>query len=510
MNQTNRILVNTIAQYVKIILGIVLLLYSTRIVLEELGNNDFGLYSLIGSILAFLNFLNVTTTRATQRFLSFYMGKKDVELQKKVLFNSILLHLAISLLTFLIVLSLQPFLFDGFLNITTEKIDIAKVLYILMAITVVFTINIAPLNAIFISHENIVFTSLVYVMVAGLRLLAAFVLGLVEGNKIMWYGVMMCVISICELLIYLVVAWRKYPECKTFFTIKNYDGSLLKSILSFSGWNLYGTVCILGRTQGYAFVINKFMGLIANASYGIATQVSGQINNLVYSISNAISPVIMREEGAENRNRMIFFSIESSKISFLLFAFIAIPIISEIHIILNWWLGDIPQYTIPFVVSMIIASLADSFASGLRTGIQAIGKLKKFSLYVSTIKLLTIPVAIVMLIHRINLMYVFIPYIISDIIGTAITIKLFCRYTNYPVKQMIKLLLTLLSCLLLSIVVCRIINMLIQPGIQCIIFAGFFSSLVSSLWCYYYALGEVEKKYINAILNKLCNILHFH
>lgn len=138
MRQSSRIFVNTIAQYLRIIIVVVITLYSTRIVLKELGQDDFGLYSLVGSLLAFLTFLNTTLTRSTQRFLSFYMGKKDLYFQRKVLFTSLTLHLFISLFTALVALLLEPWLFDAFLNITKDKIQVAKALYRLMILNVFF------------------------------------------------------------------------------------------------------------------------------------------------------------------------------------------------------------------------------------------------------------------------------------------------------------------------------------------------------------------------------------
>lgn len=256
MNQSSRVIVNTLAQYTKTFLGIIIALFSTRVVLQQLGSEDFGLFSLVGSVLAFLSFFNTALTRSTQRFLSFYMGKNDEQYQRTVLYNSFILHIGISLFTSLVMLSIEPLLFGGFLNIAPEQIDLARILYRLMIVSVFFTMNSTPFNAVFVSHENIVFSSVVYIIGALLKLVAALAL-VVFSNKLLFYGIFMCLISFIEYIIAIVGSALMYSETRTMFKNRVLDRKLLKSILSFSGYNLYGTLCIAGRDQGYAIVVNK-------------------------------------------------------------------------------------------------------------------------------------------------------------------------------------------------------------------------------------------------------------
>lgn len=188
MNQINRVLVNTIAQYIRIICVIVITLYSTRVVLRELGSDDYGLYSLIGSVLAFLSFLNTTIIKSTQRYLSFYMGRDDLRYQKVVLFNSVLLNFALSIITCLVIVALMPCIVDGLLNIDPNKLYVARNLYLFMCISVFFTINVSPFSAVFVAHENIVFSSFAYIAISILRLLAAVLLYYIPEQKLLWYG----------------------------------------------------------------------------------------------------------------------------------------------------------------------------------------------------------------------------------------------------------------------------------------------------------------------------------
>lgn len=495
---------NTLAQYVRIVIVAVVALYSTRIVLKELGGNDFGLYSLVGSVLAFLTFLNTTLTRSTQRFLSFYMGRNDLHSQRKVLFTSVFLHFSIALAVGLIALCLEPLLFDGFLNIEENKIPIAKTLFRLMILNVFFVMNVTPFNAVFISHENIVFTSFVYVILAFLKFGAAIILQCFSGNLLLIYGGAITIISLFELLLYVFAAKFKYRECSHFFSFRFFDFQLLKRVLSFSWWNAYGTLCILGRNQGYAFIINKFINVSVNASYGIATQVSGQVSNLVYSVSNAISPVIMRKEGANERNGMIYFSRMASKMSFILFVLFAIPAIAEMDFLLNWWLDDVPDYTLPFVVSIIVASLCDSIAVGFRTGIQAIGKVKRFSLCVYSIKLFVIPLAIAMLVRGVSPCYIFVPYVMLELLGSLITILLFCKEVDIPFRNELNLIIKgLLPSLLVSILVSFMIVHVMDESWLRVALTFSVSIIVTSVAVYMISLNREERLFLNKMRCRL-------
>lgn len=503
MNQINRILINTIAQYVRIICVIIITLYSTRIVLKELGSDDYGLYSLIGSVLAFLSFLNTTIIKSTQRYLSFYMGKDDIKYQRIVLFNSVLLNFILSVVTCLIILALMPYIIDGLLNIDIDKLYIAKKLYVFMCISVFFTINVSPFSAVFVAHENIVFSSFAYIVISILRLIVAFLLYYIPEQKLLWYGLFIASISIFEFLLYYVVSRIKYIECKGLVNKKFIDYFLLKSILSFSFWNLYGTLCIMGRNQGYAFVINRFMSITANAAYGIANQVSGQITNFVYSLSNAISPIITKSQGADDIKKMALLSIESSKFSILMFSLIAIPIIFEINFILKIWLGSYPPYTSIFIISLIIACICDCYSVGLRTGIQAVGKIRGYSLLVYTIKIASIPLSILMLIHGYNRILIFVPYIVTELIGTIITIFFFCKYSELNIYSIaIEALKTISLPFICATVLSYVIHSSMSEGFGRFFMVMFVTIVSTIIITYFFSLNSKEKTIIKKLIKK--------
>ena len=504
MNQSSRVIVNTLAQYTKTFLGIIIALFSTRVVLHQLGNEDFGLFSLVGSVLAFLSFFNTALTRSTQRFLSFYMGRNDEQYQRIVLYNSFILHIGISLFTSVLMLCFEPLLFGGFLNIVPEQVGLARTLYRLMIVSVFFTMNSTPFNAVFVSHENIVFSSIVYIIGAILKLIAALAL-VVFDNKLLFYGIFMCLISIIEYAIAVVGAYILYSETRTMFKDKYIDKPLIKSILSFSAYNLYGTLCVAGRNQGYAIVVNKFISLEANAGFGIANQVSGQVNSFVFSIASSMSPVITKSEGAGDRTKMIKYTVSASKISAIIYILIAVPLLYEMEFILKLWLGNVPTYACSFVNCILVANLLDSFSIGFRTGVQAIGNIRNYFVVFYTTKFLSIPASIIMLKIGISPLLVLIPYIAVELIGAIISIYYFAKETKTKISYYFSsVVLRLLLMVAISLISSTLVLMLSDKSINSLFYMAVIPTISSMLIAYCCVLNKDER----AILHRLYNKIH--
>lgn len=503
MNQPNRVIINTFAQYVKTFLGIIIALLSTRIVLKQLGNDDFGLFSLVGSILAFLSFFNTALTRSTQRFLSYHIGINDLAYQRKILYNSFILHIGISLFVSVVMLCVEPLLFNGFLNIQSHQVETARLLYRLMIVSIFFSMNSAPFNAVFVSHENIVFSSVIYIVGALLKLLAAVALIIIE-NKLLLYGVFICLISVIEYFISVFSSAYMYLEVKTIFRNRSVDYSIFKSILAFSCYNLYGTLCIAGRNQGYAIVVNKFVSLEANASFGIANQVSGQVNSFVYSIATSISPVITKLEGMGDRLNMIKYTISASKISAMLYVLIAVPLIYEMELVLSLWLDMVPMYAKTFVNCILIANLLDSFSISFRTGVQAIGRIRNYFLVFYTIKIISIPISVIMLNFAVSPSMVLLPYIIVELLGTFISIYFFAKETNTSILYYLRnVVLKVLPILIVSLGVSYMMVALIKQVWLEAIAVLILPTITTGVIAYLFVLTTDEKNVLKRFFNKI-------
>ena len=415
MDAKTRIVVNTSAQYLKTIICGVITLYSSRVILSSLGVDDFGIYSLVAGVVMMLSFLTNALSSTTQRFISYYQGAGELSKVKAALTNSLCIHVALGLVFAIFFLSLTPFLFNGFLNIAPNRMGAAASVYYAVIVTLFVSFITSPYRAVLISHENIVFISLLDTIDITLKLVVALSLSWVGFDKLVYYGWALLLIQFFDLLASAAFCYIKYEEC-TWPNFNEVSKPYLKGLLSFAGWNVYSLACTYGRTQGIAIALNKFLGTVVNAAYGIGLQLSSYVNYMSESLLNAIRPQIIKAEGGDNRDRMFLLSEKASKFSFFLLSTISIPCVFEMPFLLRIWLGDYPVEAIIFCQCFLLASLADSLSIGLHTANQAIGNLRAFALIINTTKLIALPVSCICLYCNMGVISVGIAYVLIEFI----------------------------------------------------------------------------------------------
>lgn len=394
MNSSTRVIVNTTAQYAKTFVNIILTLFSARLILEALGVTDFGLYSLLAGVTSMLAFATNALASTTQRFLSYHQGKSGIEQQKDIFANSFYIQLSLGLLTLVVLLALTPFLFDGILNVPTERVEAAQWTYVIVAIILFVTFLCTPYRAILISHENIVYITIIDIIDGVLKVVLAVALFHISYDRLIGYALFLLSIQVFNLMSIAIYAIKKYEEC-SIPSARRIHKKYIKDISSYAGWNIYSVGCVMGRTQGIAILINHFFGAAVNAAYGLGFQIAGYVNFMSESLMNAIRPQIVRAEGEDNREKMLWLSELACKFSFYLLSCLAIPCIFEMETLLTLWLGKVPEYAVLFCRMVLIASIVDSLTCGLGMANQAIGNIKQYSLAVNSVKLLTLPATLI-------------------------------------------------------------------------------------------------------------------
>lgn len=393
MTSSQRILVNTAAQYTRTIINVCLSLYSTRLILAALGQTDYGIYSVVAGVVAMLSFVTNALVVTTQRYLSFNHGKGDKEKVYQVFGNSVLLHLLIAVSLVIVLGALTNPVIHHMLHIEPERLNAATWVYIATIVMLCLTFITAPFRALFIARENIVYISVVDVIDGVLRVLIALFLSYVTHyDRLITYSWLLIGISVFNLVAFAGYSLIRFEECHL-PRLREWDKEFIGQLSGFAVWTVYSTGCILARTQGLAILLNRTFGAIMNAAYGIALQVSGAIHFLAQALMNAMSPQIMKAEGAGDRNRMLALSESSSKYAYLLLSMVAIPLIAEMPAILQVWLGEVPEHAVMFCRFVLAASCIDQLTIGLGTANQAIGQIRNYSLIVNTIKVLTLPAA---------------------------------------------------------------------------------------------------------------------
>ena len=305
MDTNKRIVYNTLAQHIRAVLSIGMSLFSTRYILMALGNSDFGIFSLIGSTVTMLGFITNALVVTTQRHLSYSHGAGHNEETKAIFANSMFVHIVMGVLLVLALIVLEPFLFNGVLEIEANRMSSAIHVYFVVVIMLFLSLVTSPFRALFIARENIIYISIIDTLNGVFRLLLAIMLLYVVSDKLITYTWMMLAISVFNLLAFSLYAKRFFPETTLLPRRNEIRKKTIMKILDFAGWTCYSTGCIIGRTQGMAIVLNNFFGTIINTAYGIASQVSIAIQFVSQSILNAMSPQIVKAEGKKEHQHML-------------------------------------------------------------------------------------------------------------------------------------------------------------------------------------------------------------
>lgn len=390
-----KVLSNTLSLYGKMIITTLVSLYLTRVVLAYLGTNDFGLYNLIGGVIALLSFLNSAMMVSVQRYLSVAIGENDIQKVHTVFSTSIYIHIFLTVFLVVLIELCSLFLFEGFLNIEPSKIPAAKIVYHLMAISTGLTILGVPYNAMINAKEDLWLFALIESICAVLKVGIIFIFQHAKTDALITYTLWILVITALNFLLKYLWCKIKYIECKKVFA-KKCNLPLLKELLGFSGWNAFGTLAMVGRNQGVAFVLNIFWGTAVNAVYGIANQVNSQLIYFSTMMTTSVTPQIMKSYGEGNHVRMLSLSIFTCKLSFYLSAVFALPLLLELPFVLEVWLKEVPENTEIFCTLILYMFLIMQLYPGIGRAIQSSGKIRAYQVYTSIVLLLPVPLGLLL------------------------------------------------------------------------------------------------------------------
>ena len=437
MNAANKVALNTGVLYVRMLITMGISLYSTRLVLNYLGAHDFGIFNLVAGIITVLSFLNGAMPISTQRYLSFHQGGGDFLMQKKVFTNSWILHIVSGVIFVALLEIVCPFLFNGFLNIPTGKIALAKAIYHFMAVSVFFTVIAVPFIAVLNAHENMLWSAIVSIVESICKLIIALSLSyFLQSERLIFFGLFTAGTSVVCFLLHSMYCLKQYGEC----SIKEYqiDKPLLKELAIFSAWTMTGTLAWTGRVEGLGIILNIFFGTLMNAAYGIAQQVLGMLSFFSATLLRALDPQIMRSEGMNDRPRMLRLSMMECKFCFFLIAFIAIPFIFEMPAILKFWLKNVPDQAVIFCQLILISAMSNQLTVGVKTAIQSTGRIRLYQLLDATAIFLSIPSAYFLLRLEFPTYWVFLVIVCTDVLAGFFRLVVLRKLTEFSIQDFCK------------------------------------------------------------------------
>lgn len=498
MKASNRIIVNTLAQYVRTILNMLLSIYSARLVLNILGVADYGIFILVAGVVEMLSFLTNSLVGSTQRFLSVYQGRGDKAKLNDVFCNSLLLHVFLGLAVLALLECLTPFLFDGFLNIPANKADAAAAIYQMVVVMVYISFIAAPYRALLVSRENIVYTSVIDVCSGVLKVILVTLLAYVQADKLVAYGWIMVGIMTFNLLSFAVYCHARYEECSV-PRLRVFNMDYLKELIGFTGWVTYSTSCIAFRNQGLSIILNKWLDTTVNAAYGFGMQISGMVSFVSTSLSNAIAPQTMAARGAGDMRRMWLLAEVQSKFAYLLLAMVGIPTIFSMQALLSLWLGTVPPYTALFGSMFMIMQIVDMLTTGLGIAKNALGNIKVYSLVIYTPKILLLPLCWYSLYLGLPLWTIAVIFVVVEFLCMVMRLVMLRGADGFaPLAYCRNVMLRIVPPTIAGIACC-IVAMGIPPFPGSFLMTYVFSMPVFVLTAYGCSLSELEKQKIKSI-----------
>ena len=489
-----RIAKNTLMLYVRMIFTMFVGLYTSRVVLNTLGATDFGLYNVVGGFVYMFTFINSAMAGATQRYLTFELGRGDFNRLQKVFSTSINVHLIISLIILIAAETFGLWFVYNYLTIPEDRFNAALWVYQASILSTIIMMLSVPYNAAIIAHERMSAFAYISVLEVVLKLVIVYALTVSEADKLILYAVLMLLVQILIRLIYGWYCGKHFPETK--YSII-FDKKLIREMTGFAGWSLFGNLAAVTFTQGVNVVLNMFFGPAVNAARGIAVQVQTAIKGFCQNFQTALNPQITKTYATgeyQYMHRLIFMS---TKFSYFLLLMISLPVMLEADTILTWWLKTVPEHTVSFVRLVLVASMIDATANSLMQGASATGKIKIYQSVIGSILLMILPVSYVTLKLGGQPESVFVVQIIIFAVAQIIRIVIIRPMIHLSLREYFtKAVIPILTVTLVSVVIPVIIYVFLDSGI-CRFFVICIVSLLSvGFAILFLGLNHSERKFL--------------
>lgn len=393
-NRTKRIIKNTGFLYIRMLITMVVALYTSRVLLDTLGAEDFGLYHVVAGFVVLAGFLQGSLSGTTQRFIAFELGKDDTSQLKNVFSMSVNIHVLFALIVLVVGGLFGTWFLPTVLTFDSGRETAIIVVFWFALLSFLINIAVVPYHAMVIAHEQMKVFAWVSIADAFLKLGIIFLIQVLPYDALIAYGILVFLATLVVSSVYVIYVYAKYPNER--YRI-GWDKTLFRELVSFSGWTIWGNAASVFANQGTNILLNVFFGPIANAAKSIGNQASGALNQFVTNLQMAINPQIIKSYSANDHaytNKLINYG---SKYNFFLMFIFALPIIIRADDILDIWLVDPPRYAALFLQLILLNIVLESVSRPLITAAQATGKIKLYQFIVGGILLLNVPVSYLVL-----------------------------------------------------------------------------------------------------------------
>lgn len=492
MKRSSRIVKNTIYLTLQTVFVLFVSLYTSRVILKALGVSDFGIYNVVGGFVSMFAFLNTSMINGIQRFYNYELGKCGNEGLTRVFNTALSIQALIAIIILFLTETVGLWYINNVMVIPEERLFAAKWIFQFSVISLIFVIMQVPYSSAIVAHENMGFYSIINMLDTVLKLTIAISLPFFSADKLIVYGFLILLISIINWLLFYSYAKIKYKEIRI---CRGFNLSQFKEMLSFSGWNLFGSFSGVMKEQGINMILNLFFGPVVNAARGIAYQVNGAMMGFVANINTASRPQLTQSYASGNLDRSIHLMYSMSKIAVVTITLFAVPVIFEIDYILKIWLDtEIPLHTNSFVQLVVINSIILCLNPPVSFLVHATGKMRKYQVVSSLFSLLVLPFSYIMLQQGAEPEYVFVLMILFTFIGQWICIHILKQLVDFSAADYVKQVILPLAVFLALIPILPLIpRLLLDESFFRLVLVSALSVISTGAIGYFLLLDQSEK-----------------
>ncbi len=387
---SKRVAKNTVVLYFRMIFQMVVYLYTSRVVIRELGLEDYGIYDVVGAAIGILVFLNNSMLNCTQRFITFAIGRRDGDYLKSVYSVSLIIHIILALLILFLGETVGLWYVENRMVIPPSRFDVALWVYHCSLLSAAFVVMSVPYNSAIIAYEKMTAFAAITILDTLLKLFAVLSLSFIVGDKLKAYALLLLAVAFVVRAVYGIYCKISFKDL-SFVWVKSQ--SIYKEMLGFAGWSTFGNFALVCNSQGMNLLLNAFGGALLNAARGAAFQVQVAVTAFTASFQTAINPQITKSYAVGDYMAMNKLVLRSSRFSFYLLLLIALPLALEMPQILSLWLTDVPPHTVVFTRILLCVTLVDAVANSMMIGVAATGKIKKYHIVIGCTLICSLPLA---------------------------------------------------------------------------------------------------------------------
>lgn len=496
-----RVAKNTLVLYVRMFITMLVSLYTSRVVLNALGVDDYGIYNVVGGFVSMFSVLSGSLSAANSRYITFELGKNNFERLRVIFSTAINIQILLSIVIVIAVEAVGVWFLNSQMKIAPERLLAAN--WVLQLSVLTFCVNLlsVPYNALIVAHEKMSAFAYISIFEAVGKLAVAFAILYNPFDRLVFYAVLSCLLTISIRLIYQIYCRRNFEESRY---QRCFDKSLLKEMFSFAGWNFLGSSSGLLANHGVNMLMNLFFGVVANASRGVAIQADHAVKSFIHNFMMALNPQITKSYACNDLKTMHKLMCTGAKFSYFIMFLLALPILLETPIILQIWLKTVPDYAVIFLRWTLIVSLTYVLSNTLVTGMLATGNIKKYQIIISSLSYTILP--IVYILYKLSMP----PYCSYVVVFVIYFIQLFVRL--FLLKGMINLSVSqYINDVFLKVIVVTILSLIIPLIIKSLCPSGYFRLVLVTIVCmlgvafssFFIGMTASERKVIFSNFDKL-------